>query len=273
MTRSTPGRKVESRLDAMRHCFLFCCERAGSSASVRLLHGHPQVIMGQERYRLLCRRVLIGRPLEVSPAHFRPERFFEFRETDTTVRPPRLIRHYEIARKRVASGSARIIGDKILPPDRRIVPQLLEKFPAAKCLMLWRDPFDVAASFTRLANDQRNSWPAANDHVLAVEHWNEAAEVFRVLQELLPSEQLMVVSTDELFAQERGARVVDAILTFLDLPDSAGFRKRNSGMVAAAPRRLRGSGLGSDARDWVDREVDWNAHSRLAAATKRALLR
>jgi hypothetical protein len=147
---------------APRHLFIAGCPRSGTSALAFLLNEHPQLVLGFERFKRVR--------AQLDPFHFTPAQFFSPVAAETDIRGELL---YERLRARWERGSVTAIGDKV-PLYTRVLPQLLERFPDGRMVVMVREPVDVAASFRRRAADPQDWWPAGNDHRLAVAMWTEA---------------------------------------------------------------------------------------------------
>ncbi len=69
-----------------------------------------------ERYKYVLREMRQRQDPDLfTPALFEPERFLDFRPTDTNPVPPRFDEHYAPIRARLAAGSITQIGDKLVP--------------------------------------------------------------------------------------------------------------------------------------------------------------
>jgi hypothetical protein len=186
-----------------RHLFIAGCPRSGTSALVFLLNEHPRIALGFERFKRT--RSLLD------PWHFAPAQFFAPVLAETDIQGELL---YRRLRERWRSGSVEVIGDKV-PLYWRVLPELLERFPHGRLILLVREPYDVAASFDRRAADPRDWWPAANDRTLALAMWNEALERVRAAERAGYGQRIFLASYEGLLAGEE--RWLDALLAFLGL--------------------------------------------------------
>lgn len=189
---------------AERHLFLAGCPRSGTSALAFLLNEHPRIALGFERFKRT--RALL------EPLHFAPEQFFSPVLAETDIQGELL---YERLRERWRNGSVTVIGDKV-PLYWRVLPELLERFPHGRLVLLVREPYDVAVSFDRRAGDPGDWWPAENDHRLAMTMWNEALEHVRKAELAGYAERIFLVPYEALLAGEE--RWLQALLSFLDVP-------------------------------------------------------
>ena len=190
-----------------RQLFIAGCPRSGTSALVFLLNEHPQIVLGFERFKRT--RALLD------PLHFAPEQFFSPVLAETDIQGELL---YRRLRERWCSGSVEVIGDKV-PLYWRVLPELLERFPRGRLILLVRDLCDVAASFDRRAADPGDWWPAENDRTLAVRMWNEALARAREAELAGYGERILLLPYEPLLAGD--ARWLHALLSFIGLPPTA----------------------------------------------------
>jgi hypothetical protein len=217
-------------VSAVRHLFIAGCPRSGTSALTFLLNEHPQLAIGFERYKRVR--------AQLDPFHFEPAQFFSPVSAETDIRGELLYKRLHL---RWESGSVRVIGDKV-PLYTRVLPQLLERFPEARVLVLVRDPLEVARSFRRRAGDAEDWWPAENDHTLAVQMWNEVlasvravdAErgVERVLRRtpLRGSGLVALLPYEALFSGDR--RWLEMVVDFVGVPLTVGVRAEYERLAA-----------------------------------------
>jgi len=157
-----------------RYCFVVGCQRSGTTVLARLLHSHISVVIGMERYKYLLNRSRAGGDDEgYGPPLFEPDRFFDFRPTDTNIRPPKYDKHYKMARRKFDEQWLRVVGDKIMPslmdaPSAgtagrspglsgatgeigftSVLVSIMERFPDPKFVFIYRDIGAVAGSFSR----------------------------------------------------------------------------------------------------------------------------
>jgi hypothetical protein len=220
----SPAARIESTPET--HLFIAGCPRSGTSAAAFLLNEHPRVALGFERFKRT--RALL------EPFHFTPAQFFSPVLAETDIRGELL---YRRLRERWRGGAVTVVGDKV-PLYWRVLPELLERFPRGRLVLLVRDPVDVAASFDRRARDPRDWWPAENDRTLAVAMCNEALARVRDAERAGHGERIFLLPYEPLLAGEE--RWLHALLSFLGLPPSA--------HAAAEHRRL--------ARRWSERRSE-----------------
>ncbi len=201
-----------------QQCFVVGCERSGTTPLVKLLAGHPAIAMGMERYKYILREMRkTQNPDLLTTEHFEPDRFLDFRPTDTNHTPPDTFRgHYESVERRLQAGSLRYFGDKLLPPNVWIAHTVAERFPESKFVFIYRDPLAVLDSFERRAQDPADTaWPVENGYEHGLRHWDEAFDVADALLSTLGPERVFVVRCESLF--EGPVAVCDAMFRFLDL--------------------------------------------------------
>jgi Sulfotransferase family len=199
------------------HCFAFGCERSGTTPLTLLLHAHPQVVIGMERYKYIFRTMRRTHDPELLDAgHFEAERFLDLRETDTNHTPGRFGAHYESARQRFAAGDVAWVGDKVMPPDEWLLLTLADRFPSARFVFVYRDLLRVANSFeVRARNPDDANWPTENDHRLGAEHRRTAFRTVEALGARAGWDRVFVVRAERLFAAD--PREAEAMFAFLDL--------------------------------------------------------
>jgi Sulfotransferase family/Glycosyl transferases group 1 len=195
---------------AQRQLFIAGCPRSGTSALVFLLNEHPQLAIGFERFKRVR--------AHLDPFHFAPAQFFSPVLAETDIRGELL---YTRLYERWRSGSVSVIGDKV-PLYWRVLPQLFERFPHGRVVLLVRELEDVAASFKRRAGDPEDWWPAENDHTLAVAMWNEALERARDAERLGHGERIFLLPYEPLLAGDE--RWLAALMCFVGLPLTASLR-------------------------------------------------
>ncbi|MGH9027193.1 MAG: sulfotransferase family protein [Acidimicrobiia bacterium] len=198
-----------------KYCFVFGCQRSGTTALTRLLHSHGAVVMGVERYKYLLtsRR---GRR-SFAPALFEPDRFLDFRPADTNVDPAagQFTSHYARAERRLRRGKVKYVGDK-LPLGRKVIKTVETRMPVPRYIFIYRDLLPVASSFAvRARNPDDRNWPAADDYEIALERWHEAFAIADDLVDRVGGDRIFVVKYERLFNQD--ARTRDAIFRFLGL--------------------------------------------------------
>jgi hypothetical protein len=204
-----------------QYCFALGCDRSGTTALVRLLHAHEQVVMGVERYKYW----LGDRLDQVTPPLFEAERFLDFEEGDTNITPQneRFTKHYEIAAERLRDGDVRYIGDKVVAKVP-VVRAMQRQFPSPKLIFIYRDLFRVASSFcVRARNPDDTNWPADSTHLTALNRWTGAFDAADALLDGPEPKNVFVVRYEGLFNGDE--RTCTAMFHFLDLDYTPEVRK------------------------------------------------
>ena len=182
--------------------FLFVCgcPRSGTTALWRLLVGDTRIRLGVERYgnRFFSREFLTADLYE-------EERFFSAEAGDTFYSDLAGFSPY-YAKARNGYSDAVYIGDKI-PKLYEYFDRLKENFPDCKTIFIFRNIFDVAASYKARLLDENDGW---NLNVsAAIADWNAS------LQSALSYKgDLAIVTYERLLMEEHG---LDKLYGFLGL--------------------------------------------------------
>jgi hypothetical protein len=251
-------------------CFVIGCERSGTSPLVRVMHAHPAIVMGLERYSTLYNEMRTVRdPQIVGPELFTPERFLDFRPEDTRQRPPAFgTRHYEVARNRFAKGGVAYVGDKVPPPNMWLMRTLVDRFPLARFVFIYRDVVRVCSSWQRRADDPADRWKPWNDYLAGHNHWIDALSIVEWLRQSPAANRLFVVRCEWFFAADLA--YCEALTRFLGLDMNASIQASHTERAAEFRRREAEtpSVLSGAQHDYV---LEHDASQRVAVLDQMAL--
>ncbi len=252
-------------VSAARYLFIAGCPRSGTSALTFLLNEHSELAIGFERYKRVR--------AQLDPFHFKPDQFFSPVTAETDIRGELL---YRRLRARWESGTVKVMGDKV-PLYTRVLPQLLDRFPQARVLVLVRDPLEVARSFRRRAADPDDWWPAENDHTLAVRMWNGALASVKAVDEEQGEKSIFwrggrvaLLPYDGLFCGNESW--LEMVVNFVGVPLTARLRAEHErlakGWQAAKPRDTPQD---AQLKDYVESHCDTDLARWAAARIERQL--
>ncbi len=196
------------------YCFVLGCDRSGTTALTRLLHSHPAVVLGMERYKY---RLSSKELPAFGPALFERERFLDFQPEDTNITPEneRFRGHYELAAARLAEGNVRYLGDKIVAKTP-LALALKAQFPSPRIVFIYRDLLRVASSFcVRARNPNDTNWPEDRTHETALTRWNEGFDAIDAFTGAPGSGEVFLVRYERVFNGDE--RTCNALFEFLGL--------------------------------------------------------
>lgn len=233
--------------------FLAGLGRSGTTALWDVYSHHPQIVLGVERYKQLWSQSELKMPREL----FDRERFFDFEDGLTNLRPddPRWGPHY----KRMAAkwDDARYVGDKMTTVR---IKDVMENLPDAKFVCIVRDIAEVAASWDRRArNEADTGWSAQADARRSVLKWNQT--LWRIGRSVRRyPEQVCVVEYSRFFG-DPDATSLRATLDWLGLEAGPEVLARFDAvhrdyLEAVAPKDRA---LADDDRDYIEQEADRQA--------------
>jgi hypothetical protein len=193
----------------MAKSFLFVCgcPRSGTTALWRLLAGDTRIRLGVERYgnRFYTREFL-------TKALFDKERFFALEPGDTFYSNLAEFNPY-YTKAQEGFDEAAYIGDKI-PKLYRYLDQLQTNFPDCKTVFIFRNIFDVAASYKARMLDESDNWQMNVSS--AISDWNASLKAARAY-----GGDLTLVDYEKLFMEQKG---LEKLYAFLGLEITAEVR-------------------------------------------------
>lgn len=222
------------------YIFISGCPRTGTTALVKLLNTHPDVIIGMERYKAYAFDPALVSNLK--PSLFTAESFFDMRPDQTNV----LSGHLEWEREyksmydelkvkwelAVERGNADSIvwGDKF-PQYCRLYKQMDDSFDDhIKWIFTTRNIMEVALSFNYRAEsvNSNGAWSRNWDYKMAVTLWNESLkETWRYLR--MRPWKMMVVDHSSIFSENQ--ECLDILVDFLGLKVDEGLRRKHMKMT------------------------------------------
>jgi len=188
--------------------------RSGTTALAELLNSHEQLCLGVERFKF---QYLIKN--NYSSSLFEKERFFDFREEDTNLRPA-VRPHWQGTYETMAEkwDTARIIGDKV-PDMTPILGDFIRANPTYKYIYILRNIKDVALSWQARAQRVSDSWPVGKDFARACESWGEQyTALLDYLKTHKMRDRMLLLDYDRMFLEHKLTE--RALLNFLGLSAS-----------------------------------------------------
>lgn len=186
----------------MAKSFLFVCgcPRSGTTALWRLLVGDSRIRLGVERYgnRFYAREFL-------TPDLFEKDRFFTPQQGDTFYSDLTGFNPY-YTKAQEGFEDAAYVGDKI-PKLYGYLDQLQSNFPGCKTIFIFRNIFDVAASYKARMLDENDNWQLNVSN--AVADWNASLKAAQAY-----GGDLALVDYEKLLMEQQG---LDKLYAFLDL--------------------------------------------------------
>jgi hypothetical protein len=196
--------------------FICGCPRSGTTALWRLLSADDRCVIGVERYG---NRFFSDEFIE--PAHFRKERFLSLENGDTFYSNLNDFNSYytNLDRK---FDEAIYRGDKI-PKLYEYFERVKNNFHGAKIIMIFRNIFDVAASYKLRKEDPLDNWDAGVAE--SIRDWNKSLESGLSYREQL---NIKFVDYEKIFSRDGD---LSGILKYLDLDVSDKLVGRHSNLI------------------------------------------
>lgn len=186
----------------MRPLFVAGCQRSGTTAFIRYLNQHPEVLVCRERYKYIPRQVTFD--------HFSFERILAYSEEETNVPEEQFVELLESK----DPEKLKWIGDKN-PDYYKHLDSLLRRNPDAHFIVLYRPLEEVAESFEARARDPEDHWPARYDYELSVKLWNLALNRTREFVEDGNDHRLLVLNYHGFFGLDE--ETIALLSRFLEL--------------------------------------------------------
>lgn len=196
---------------ARRYLFVCGCPRSGTTAMWRTMAGSVEVVLGVERYAT--------RMHDMDASMFEKDRFLTAQPGDTFYDDLETFSaYYRGARQRF--DFAKRIGDKS-PRLYDHFDNLAKNFPGATVLIMYRNIYDVAASYKRRAQDERDeTWGRGQGVDAAINDWTRSIKAFLKYSENSQLD-LVPVCYEQLFSQGEG---LEALFDRIGVTLDAGVR-------------------------------------------------
>ncbi len=194
-----------------RNVFICGCPRSGTTALWRLLTAHKECVVGVERYGNL-----FFHPNFFSSNHFRKDRFFKVEQGDTFYNDLAQFSSYYKTAEQNFNG-ATFVGDKI-PLLYNYFEALKKNFPDAIVLMIFRNIFDVAASYAvRASNPEDRTWSSSKGVASAIEDWTAAIAAYKKWAATM---NISVIDYEKLFIEGAGSSQIFEKLDLQETPET-----------------------------------------------------
>jgi hypothetical protein len=243
----TPEGKL---LEKARPLFVGGCARSGTTAFADYLNQHQEILLCQERYKGIQRKV--------SWDLFTFERIIDFRPEETK-RPPGgdlelyVKRHAELLARKDPT-KLKWLGDKG-PFYVRYMDLLAGNNPGARFIILYRPIEEVAESWDARAKNPDDSWRGDRGIEVAVETWNLAMQKTREFIESSPTPRVLIISYHDFFY--RNEVVIPQISRFLELEfDESVTRAWRETSLNFESERRRKEPLTEEQRSFIQEHAD-----------------
>ena len=211
---------AEAVATAKRYLFVCGCPRSGTTAMWRLLAASRQVVLGVERYALRMDRI--------ERSMFERERFLKVEPGDTFYDDLHSFSPY-YRNLPARFDQARWVGDKS-PRLYDWFDNLKAQFPGATVLMMFRNIYDVAASYKRRAQDENDTfWGRGQGVEAALGDWTRSIQAFHRHRDGL---DLVPVCYERLLSRHEG---LEAVFAHLDLPLDDAVRAQYDRIKSRSP--------------------------------------
>ena len=213
------------------------CQRSGTTAFIRYLNLHPEVLVCRERYKYIPRQVTFD--------HFSFDRILAYSAEETNVPEEQFVEL--LARKE--PEKLKWVGDKN-PDYYKHFDGLLHRNPDARFIVLYRPLEEVAESFEARARDPEDHWPAHYDSGLSVKLWNLALNNTREFIEDGHNHRVLVLDYHAFFGVDEATIALLSRFLEIEFDETMldGWRERSAGFGGA---RRRKEALDEDQRSFV----------------------
>lgn len=194
---------------------LFVCgtPRSGTSPLAELLNTSPHVVLGVERFLRLLLLYVRDDPDVLRDrvrALFDRDRLLGDQLPDDSKPFPPAERESAMAKW----DHATYVGDK-WPQLYKYIGTLASACPEARFVYVFRNPYSVAASWQRRAdNDKDTGWPAENGYRAAVVAWNQSLGLALDALDALDG-RMVAVRYEKLFSRPPAMRQYLAVMDWL----------------------------------------------------------
>ena len=190
----------------MKYLFVAGCPRSGTTALVKILNSHYQIILGMERFKYVKKKI--------TPNHFTKTNFLALHKQETNIFEKNRDNSYEEIDRKFQNNKIEIIGDKY-PQYYTQLEYLKTTFDPCQFLFLFRDSYEVASSFNVRAENKKDHWPAKNDFRAAVHHWNRSLKKLHEYTKKNSDKDFYIVRYEWLYAGN--ITYFETILNFLGI--------------------------------------------------------
>ncbi len=234
------------------YLFVIGNARSGTTALARLLNASSEICIGIERYD----------KFNITANAFEKEAFFNPQSPGFKLRADL---YNELEGK---FDSARYIGDK-RPGFTADWKNTLLNIPAIKILYIFRNIYDVSASYNQRASNaargKDGAWPRDRNFIAAVEDWN-----FEIQQALLIAEHanLVCVKYEDIFRSEKR---IHEMFESLAIDSNEPHLKATITNILSRGKSLEGKDrvLDAQARAYIDDHADFHSYRRLLELYQR----
>lgn len=226
--------------------------RSGTTALTEYLNDHPKVLVCQERYKWVPKKL-------VSPELFTFERILEFEEDYEKRDIEERCKYHSELISRKDSTELEWIGDKF-PNYVENLYLLAENNPGASFIFTYRPIEEVAESFEARSRDPNDGWLGGRDGFrLGIRNWNKSLRKVRGFIESGVNPNALVISYDNFFYYNEECVPLLSRFLGLEFDESVRSSWRERSRSFEGDRREKESLSGSQQsliREHADREAE-----------------